>query len=98
MISESSRGWPRGEAFGLTSQVRRAAGSVVATIAEEQGRRGAPEFVHHLSIADGSFSEVEALVLVSSRFLSIDNPTEDRLLQQVSAVWRPLRGLMISLR
>lgn len=49
-----TRQWPQGELFGLTNHARRAAVSVPANIAEGQGRSGAREFRHHLSIARGS--------------------------------------------
>ncbi len=89
-----SRRWPSEETFGLTAHVRRAVISVVANIAEEQGRSGSREFRHHLSLADGSLSEVEALPLVAARLRYIDAPTLDRAVGQVHRVWRPRRGLI----
>jgi four helix bundle protein len=46
--------WPKDEVYGLTNQARRVALAVPANIAEGQGRRGAAEMVHHLSMAGGS--------------------------------------------
>jgi len=54
--------FPREEQFGLVTQLRRAAVSVVANIAEGQARRGKAEFAHALSIALGSLAEVSALL------------------------------------
>ena len=50
--------WPERETYGLTDQVRQAAVSIPANIAEGQGRTGSKEFLHHLSIANGSLYEV----------------------------------------
>ena len=81
-IYDATRDWPPEEQFGLTSQVRRAAVSVMANIAEGQGRTGPREFLHHLSIADGSLSEVEAHLLFAHRLRFIDEATLDSLLQR----------------
>ena len=93
-----TRDWPPEEQFGLTSQVRRAAVSVMANIAEGQGRTGPREFLHHLSIADGSLSEVEAHLLFACRLRFIDEATLDILLQHLEKTGSPLRGLIRRLR
>jgi len=51
--------FPPRELYGLTNQLRRAAVSVPANIAEGRGRSHTREFVYHLSIAYGSLKEVE---------------------------------------
>jgi four helix bundle protein len=52
-----SRLLPKSEVYGLGSQLQRAAVSVPANIAEGQGREHLGEYVHHLSIANGSLME-----------------------------------------
>src|ERR1700727_1519019 len=51
--------FPREELFGMTSQIRRAAVSIAANIAEGCGKRGNGEFQRFLGIAAGSASELE---------------------------------------
>lgn len=60
-----SKRFPSDERFGITSQVRRAAVSVIANIAEGNGRVHRAEYIHHVSIARGSLLEVEALLYTS---------------------------------
>ena len=49
---------PQDEKFGLTSQIKRATISIPSNIAEGAGRNSNKEFVHFLSIANGSSYEL----------------------------------------
>ena|SRR5438105_1676281 len=72
-----TRGFPREEQFGLTSQVRRAAVSVSSNIAEGHARQGR-EFGHFLSVARGSLAEAESqlLLAVELEYLKLDSLTQ----------------------
>jgi four helix bundle protein len=58
-------GFPPAERFELSSQLRRAATSVTANVAEGYARFGGAEFARGLSIAMGSLGEVDALLLLA---------------------------------
>ena len=59
--------FPANELYGLTSQIRRAAVSVPANIAEGFGRWHSKDFVRFLLNANGSLKEVETHLLISER-------------------------------
>ncbi len=62
-----TRGFPRDEQFGLTSQMRRCAVSIPANIAEGFGRAQRRTFVQFLRIAQGSLKELETHALLCVR-------------------------------
>jgi four helix bundle protein len=64
-VYKTTRGFPKEEMYGLTSQLRRAASSVGASIAEARGRRSDPEMRRFLQIARGSANEVECHLLLT---------------------------------
>jgi four helix bundle protein len=71
-----TKAFPREEAFGLVSQIRRSAASIAANIAEGYGRDSTGAYVHHLKIAQGSLKELETHLILSER---VGLMSEDRL-------------------
>lgn len=84
---------PKEELYGLASQMRRAAVSVPSNIAEGHARTGTREFLHHLSIAQGSLAEVETHVEIARRLGYITGSRQTLL----SEIGRLINGLMNSL-
>jgi len=63
---------PLNEQYGLSSQLRRAAGSIPANIAEGFGRWHSKEFVRFLLVANGSVKELETHLLIAVRLHLIE--------------------------
>ncbi|HSP97132.1 MAG TPA: four helix bundle protein, partial [Candidatus Dormibacteraeota bacterium] len=89
-----STNFPRDEIYGLTSQMRRAAASIAANIAEGCGRRSPAEFGRFLSIAAGSASELQYHLLLARDLGFLSPPTHARLDQDVAEVKRMLTALL----
>jgi four helix bundle protein len=66
-VYKTTESFPKEEKFGLTSQIRRAAVSVPANLAEGAARTSVKEFAHFISNAQGSASEVETELLIAHR-------------------------------
>jgi four helix bundle protein len=66
-VYKATESFPKEEKFGLTSQVRRAAVSIPANLAEGAARSSRKEFAHFISNAQGSASEAETELLIAHR-------------------------------
>ena len=74
--------FPRDEIFGLTSQIRRAAVSVPANIAEGYARKHNKEYVQFLRIAYGSGAELETHLILAKNL----NFLQDTEIQKASSI------------
>jgi four helix bundle protein len=85
--------FPKQEAYGLTSQLRRAAVSIPSNIAEGHTREHIKEYLHHLSMAQASLAEVETQLEIATRlkYLSVHRLSE--LLLEISSLGKQLYAL-----
>lgn len=65
LVYNHTKGFPKEEQFGITSQIRRAAVSIPANIAEGCGKSTRKDFANYLQTSLGSVQEVEYLLLLS---------------------------------
>lgn len=96
-IYQISKGFPKDETYGLTSQMRRAVVSVPANIAEGQGRRLTGEYLQFLGNARGSLLELDTHLELALRLEYIKTQEYSNLLAKLQEVARMLNGLMRSL-
>ncbi len=87
----------KSEAYGLASQLQRAAVSVPANIAEGHERRHSREFVQHLSIAYGSLAEVETHIHIAQRLHYVGSAEVGMLLEKSAEIGRMINGLRHSI-
>ncbi len=89
--------FPKAEIYGLTSQLRRAAVSIPANIAEGYGRDSKGSYVQFLRVSQGSLKELETHLLLAERLeLTSPGPTAP-LLTKCDEIGRMLRSLIRSL-
>jgi four helix bundle protein len=96
-VYRHTRTFPKQEMYGLTSQLRRAAASIGANIAEGCGRRSDAEMKRFLQIARGSANEVEYHLLLARdlQFIAVGDFKE--LEQRVLEIQRMMASLVQTL-
>lgn len=92
-IYHISKLFPKEEVFGITSQIRRAALSILANIAEGCGKHSSKDFSRYLSIASGSASEVDYLLLFIRELKIIDDNKIDTLIKEINEIKKMLNSL-----
>jgi four helix bundle protein len=96
IIYRLTENFPQREVYGLTAQMRRAAVSVPANIAEGMGRNSTRELLQFLTIARGSLSELDTFVVLA-RELGYTKST-DQADNQLDRVFGLVGGLINSNR
>lgn len=84
--------------YGLTSQIRRAATSVAANIAEGHGRENTGSFIQFLRIAQGSLKELETHLIIAQKVRSLSESEFQSLVQQCDEIGKMIRALIRSLQ
>ena len=97
-VCKATRAFPSEERFAMGSQVRRAAVSIVANIAEGAGRQRTAEYCHHLSIAQGSAAELRALIIICVDLEYLASVQADSFHANLDSTGRMLTALLRSLR
>jgi four helix bundle protein len=96
LVYQVTKLYPKEEMFGLSSQTRRAAVSIPANIAEGYGRGTRKDYLHFLTIANGSLLELETHLLIAQR-LYLPSETMQPTLNQLQTVGKILTALRKSL-
>jgi four helix bundle protein len=90
--------FPREEVFGLQMQIRRAAVSIPANIAEGHGRLTDLQFRHFLGNSRGSLCELQTELELACELGFVDQGITAVLMEQASEVARLLNGLIAVLQ
>ncbi len=96
-IYKVSGGFPRDEAFGLVSQIRRAAVSVPSNVAEGQARRTTGEFPQFLGHAQGSLAEVDTQLVLAVELRLVPSDSVREAAALVDECQRMLRAMQTKL-
>ncbi len=88
---------PDSEAYGLTSQIRRAAVSVPSNIAEEHIRRHTSEFRQFLFVALGSLAELETRAIIANELGYIGIDSLNKVVQSAEILGKQIRSLISKL-
>jgi four helix bundle protein len=89
--------FPTDERYGLTSQTRRAAVSIAGNIAEGHGRDHLGDYLHHLSMANGSVAELESHLLIAHTLSFVHEIDLKPALRLCDDISRMLSGLSSAL-
>ncbi len=97
-VYKATERFPKEEKYSLTSQIRRAAVSVPANIAEGAGRYSQKEFAHFLSNAQGSASELETELIIAHRLGYLSEALFIQLITDLERIGRLITGLTRRIR
>lgn len=90
--------FPKEEIYCLTNQLRRAASSIPANIAEECGKNSKAEFAHFLNISLGSANEAEYFLILSKDLKYLTDNIFDGLVKIINEIKAMLIALISKVR
>ena len=93
-----SNTFPKEEIYGLTSQIRRSSSSIPTNISEGCGRDSDTEFNRFLTIALGSASETEYLIILANDLNYLEDNQSKILIEKVNIIKRKTHQLKQKLK
>jgi len=93
-VYQLTKPFPQSELYGLTTQMRRAAVSIAANIAEGHGRETSGAYIQFLRIAQGSLKELETHIFLAQRVDLVGSDQIEPILDECDKLGRMLRALI----
>jgi len=97
-IYEITKSFPSDEVFAITNQLRRAANSISANIAEGFGRNTKKDKIHFYVMAYGSLLEVKNFLYLSNRLNYLANQDLEKILLQCTSCQKLINASKRSLQ
>jgi len=97
-VFEATSRFPAHERFGLSAQMRRSAVSIASNIAEGHSRHSTAEYLHLLSVADGSLAELTTQLEIAERVHFLPRALHESTAAKAAEIGRMLFGLRRALR
>lgn len=97
-VYEITKIFPKEELYSLTNQLRRAASSIPANIAEGRGKNSQAEFAHFLNISLGSANESEYFLILSKDLHYLKENDFTTLLSIINEIKAMLISLIAKVR
>lgn len=94
MIYQVTKPFPKDELYSLTNQIRRAASSVSANIAEGFGRATHKDRSNFYHIALGSLLETKNFIYLASRLKYMSQEDSDKLVIEIDQVHRQITAIL----
>jgi four helix bundle protein len=92
-VYEASKIFPKDEMYSLTNQLRRAASSIPANIAEGCGKNSQREFAQFLNVALGSANESEYFLILAK---DLHHLTNEKFLELTNSI-NEIKAMLISM-
>ncbi len=96
-IYKVTKPFPKEEMYGLSSQIRRAAISIPANIAEGWGRGTTKNYIQFLEISRGSLFELNTLIIISYKQEYLNREICDEIENKLNETGRMLNALITTL-
>jgi four helix bundle protein len=97
-VYEQTRGFPKQEIYGLTSQMRRSAVSIPSNIAEGKGRSSDRDRTLFFCHARGSLLELETQILIAQQLQFLPPSQGEKLIADYAQLGRMLNALIQSMK